>query len=248
MGCESKERGIAASKRRTCSHERCAANATPAQPRHTPTPSLRPSPSVPLPPHPTHLSRPLTLFLPLPPLSATRLFPSSQRHSPAAPPYATMSPAESRSRGYSVVGPSLPSRPSLLARPAPHRQTCLASSPPIMPYTRTRTHARTHTHTPPARPTPPNTPNYTHTPCAPVNAPPPTYPRRFCRARLPGRQNVQAARRGAGVRASVGGRHQGRGAGTKEEAGTGAAAAGDPPPDYVPCRHALEGRRRPYPG
>ena len=66
MGGGSKERGIAASKRRTCSHERCAANATPAQPRHTPTPSLRPSPSVPLPPHPTHLSRPLTLFLPLP--------------------------------------------------------------------------------------------------------------------------------------------------------------------------------------
>ena len=244
MGGGSKERGIAASKRRTCSHERCAANATPAQPRHTPTPSLRPSPSVPLPPHPTHLSRPLTLFLPLPPLSATRLFPSSQRHSPAAPhirDHAARRIPQPRLFRRPPL-PAVASKPSHATHPTPPHVPRLVHANHAA-HTHARTHTHTHTHTPPARPTPLNMPNYTHTPCAPVNAPPPTYPRRFCRARLPGRQNVQAARRGAGVRASVGGRHRGRGAGTKEEAGTGAAAAGDPPPDYVPCRHALEGRR-----
>ena len=176
MGGESKERGIAASKRRTCSHERCAANATPAQPRHTPTPSLRPSPSVPLPPHPTHLSRPLTLFLPLPPLSATRLFPSSQRHSPAAPHIrdhaARRIPQPRLFRRPHL--PSVASQPSHATRPTPPNMPRLVhANDAAHTHTHTHTHTRlplvqhrqtrptTHTH-----PVRPSTPRHQRTPAA----------------------------------------------------------------------------------
>ena len=182
MGGESKERGIAASKRRTCSHERCAANATPAQPRHTPTPSLRPSPSVPLPPHPTHLSRPLTLFLPLPPLSATRLFPSSQRHTPAAPHIRDHAarripqPRLLRRRPLAAVA----SKPSRATRPTPPNMPRLVTANHAV---HTHTHARTHTHTHASRSS--NTAKHaqlhTHTLCArqrpATNVPPPLLPR-----------------------------------------------------------------------